>query len=134
MMIALSGAALVQVLDETGGADCWRPLGTMLRAIPLLEALSVIAVGPIDKCPLFCPLETFTTFTVDAATAPLAVSESDLFTAARALFFVICADVPALPILSPKVSIPIRIPNFATVHALTVVREEKEKREQPAFP
>ena len=82
MIIALSGAALVQVLDDAGGADGWRPLGTIPRVIPLLEALSRVAL-PILR--LFCPLETFATFTVDSTTAPLVVSNSDLLTAARAL-------------------------------------------------
>ena len=82
IIIALSGAALVQVLDDAGGADGWRPLGTMLRAIPLLVALSRVALSPLI---LFLPLETFATFTVDSTTAPLVVSNSDLLTAARAL-------------------------------------------------
>ena len=36
MIIAISSAALVQVLDDAGGADGWRPLGTIPRATPLL--------------------------------------------------------------------------------------------------
>ena len=122
MIIALSGAALVQVLDDAGGADGWRPLGTTPGVI--LVALSRVALIPLR---LFFPLETFASFTVDSSTAPLVVSNSDLLTAARALFFVICADVPALPKVPPNEPL-------APVHALTVVREEEEKREQQPAP
>ena len=45
MIIALPCAALVQVLDDAGGADSWRPLGTPERVIPLLVALSGVAPG-----------------------------------------------------------------------------------------
>ena len=124
MIIALSSAALVQVLDDAGGANGWRPLGTISRVIPLLVALSRVALLPPR---LFSPLETFATFTVDSSTAPLAVSNFDLLAAAGAVFFVICADVPALPIVVRK-SHPL-----APVHALTVVRKE-EGEQQPAPP
>ena len=118
MIIALSGAALVQVLDDAGGADGWRPLGTIVRVIPLLV-------------PAVFPLETFATFTVDSTTAPLVVSNSDLLTAARALFFVRYADVPALPIgATPNP----HVLSLAPVHALTVLREEEEEGEQQPAP
>ena len=117
MIITLASTAFIQVQDDASGADDWRPLGTMVRAILLLVPLTVVAPFPIEFCLFFFPLKTFATRAIGATAAPFSVFNTNTLTTTRALFFFVWADVPTLP-----KHFPIHI-SFAPVHALAIVRD-----------
>ena len=104
-------AAFSEVEGDAIGADGWRPLKTIPRAIPLLVA----ALPPETAAGAIC------------AATPFSISMLELCVAAGAVLFgsIICrcADVPTLPIDLP-------ILPLASVHALGVVREEEEEGEE----
>ena len=116
MIIAVALTGLLQTEGDSIGADGWRPLSTLDRKIPLLEA--------------FLPPETGGAGAIGATAAPLGVIEVQVVFAAGALCFFICADIATLPIFRPPViSVFINEP-LASIHPLTVLSEEKEDEEQ----
>ena len=106
------GAAFSQVEGDASGADGWQPLSTIVRLIPLLEAA--------------LPPETVASGAIGAAATPLPVIMAKCRVAAGAILcgitmFLICrcANIAAPPIGEPMTTL-------AAIHALAVVREEKD--------
>ena len=91
-------AAFSQVEGDAIGADGRRPLSTIVRVIPLLGLLSCLDQFPIDPFLFFFPLETVAAGAICTA-APFSVFMIESGVATGALFFVMCADIPALPIV-----------------------------------
>ena len=113
MIIAAALTGLLQTEGDSIGADGWRPLITIARPIPLLV-------------PAVLPPETGAAGAIGATAAPFVLCVDQVVLAAGALCFYICADIATLPIEShPVISEPL-----ASIHPLTVLREEKEEKEQ----
>ena len=116
MIITVALTGLLQTEGDSIGADGWRPLNTSRRPIPLLVA--------------FLPPDTGGASAIGATAAPFVFCGVQVVFAAGALCFFICADIATLPIFRPPgISVFINEP-LASIHPLTVLREEKEEEEQ----
>ena len=125
MIVAAALTGLLQTEGDSIGADGWRPLSTIPKRITVLV--------------VFLPPDTGAGGAIRATAAPFVLCVGQDVFAAGALCFVICADIATLPkarTFEPIVIYPHPLPivftndTLASIHPLTVLREEKEEEEQ----